>query len=63
VTLVIQYPFFVRYVCKLDSWAHILYAFGLAIKPGVIALLGARLLLATKVGVSPIPYKGRRALE
>jgi hypothetical protein len=24
VTLVILYPFSVRYVCKLDSWAHIL---------------------------------------
>jgi hypothetical protein len=24
VTLVILYPFSIRYVCKLDSWAHIL---------------------------------------
>jgi hypothetical protein len=35
VTLVLLYPIFVRYVCKVDSWAHILWAFGLALKPGV----------------------------
>jgi hypothetical protein len=34
-TLVILYPFSIRYVCKLESWAHILRAFGLALKPGV----------------------------
>jgi hypothetical protein len=34
VTLVILYPFSVRYVCKLDSWAHILWAFGFGLKIG-----------------------------
>jgi hypothetical protein len=33
-TLVILYPFFVWYVCKLDSWAHILRAFDLSLKIG-----------------------------
>jgi hypothetical protein len=35
VTLVNLYPFSVRYVCKFDSWAHILRAFDLALKTGV----------------------------
>jgi hypothetical protein len=35
VILVFLYPYSVRYVCKLDSWAHILWAFGLALKLGV----------------------------
>jgi hypothetical protein len=39
VTLVILYPFFVWYVCKYDSCAHILCAFGLTLKPGVTATL------------------------
>jgi hypothetical protein len=30
------YPFSVWYVCKLDSWAHILSTFGLALKSGLI---------------------------
>jgi hypothetical protein len=34
-TLIILYPFSIRYVCKLDSCTHILWAFGLALKPGV----------------------------
>jgi hypothetical protein len=38
VKFVILYPFSVRYVCKLDSWAHILWAFGLPLKPGVTTL-------------------------
>jgi hypothetical protein len=33
--MVILYPFSVQYVWKLDCWAHILWAFGLALKPGV----------------------------
>jgi hypothetical protein len=36
VTLVNLCPIFVWYVCKLDSWAHILWAFDLTIKLGVI---------------------------
>jgi hypothetical protein len=35
VTFIILYPFSVRYVCKLDSWAHILWSFSLTLKPGV----------------------------
>jgi hypothetical protein len=35
VTLFILYPFSVQYVWKLNCWAHILWAFGLALKPGV----------------------------
>jgi hypothetical protein len=31
-TLVILYPFFVWYVYKLDSWAHILGVLGLGLK-------------------------------
>jgi hypothetical protein len=34
VTLFILCPFSVRYVCKLDFWAHILWAFGFALKTG-----------------------------
>jgi hypothetical protein len=34
VTLVILYLFFVRYVCKLDPWAHILLVLGLDLKTG-----------------------------
>jgi hypothetical protein len=33
-TLVILYPFSVRYVCKLHSWAHILWVLDFAIKTG-----------------------------
>jgi hypothetical protein len=33
--LAILYPFSVRYVCKLDSWAHILWAFGFGLKTGL----------------------------
>jgi hypothetical protein len=36
VTLVIEYPFSVWYVCKINFWAHIQSAFGLALKLGVI---------------------------
>jgi hypothetical protein len=36
VTLVILYPFSIRYVSKLDSWAHKIWAFGFSLKPGVI---------------------------
>jgi hypothetical protein len=32
VTLVVLYPFSVRYVCKLDSWAHILWVLDFDIK-------------------------------
>jgi hypothetical protein len=46
VTLVILYPFSVWYVCKLDSWAHILRAFGFGLKTGVIVLA---LVLAEQV--------------
>jgi hypothetical protein len=38
VTLVILYPFSVWYVCKLVSWAHILWAFSLALKLGVTSV-------------------------
>jgi hypothetical protein len=31
-TLIILYLFSIRYVQKLDSWAHILCTFGLALK-------------------------------
>jgi hypothetical protein len=30
-----MYPFSILYVCKLDCWARILWAFGFALKPGV----------------------------
>jgi hypothetical protein len=35
----IHYPFYVRYMCKLDSWAHMLWEFGLTLKLGVTCLL------------------------
>jgi hypothetical protein len=37
--MVILYPFSIQYVWKLDSWTHILQAFGLAVKPSVMNLL------------------------
>jgi hypothetical protein len=41
-TLVILYPFSVWCVCKHDFWAHILCAFGSALKPGVTPSLPHR---------------------
>jgi N-glycosylase/DNA lyase len=47
VTLAILYSFSVRYVRKLDSCAHILQAFSLALKPGVTPLVVDSLLWYT----------------
>jgi hypothetical protein len=50
--LIILYPFSIWYVCKLDSWARILVAFGLALKLGVTGHLKAE---------APVEYK--KAIE